>query len=254
MLKKITNLIPKLVRKKLHGLSQTQIVKKILFFGFSRYCTLCNSHLRLFKPFGLSQRSDACCPVCKSMERQRMIWLFSTLKTNLLKSTPPRKLLYIAPARGLLSRFDKIPNLNCITADLNRTDVTEKMDITDIRHPDNSFDIIFCSHVLEHVPDDHKAMREMSRVLKPDGWAIILAPINADKTFEDPSVTDPKERERLFGQNDHVRVYGPDCKTRLEESDFKVQQFNPPDFLEPHQITKNGIKDEPLYFCTKKQT
>ena len=251
MLKKITNLIPKSVRKKLYGLSQTQIVKKLLFFGFSRYCTLCKSRLRLFEPYGLTQRPDACCPVCKSMERQRMIWLFSTLKTDLLKSTNPRKLLYVAPTRGLVSRFNKIPNLNCITADLNRTDVMEKMDITDIRHPDNSFDIIFCSHVLEHVPDDRKAIHEMSRVLKPDGWAIILAPINADKTFEDPSVTDPKQRERLFGQDDHVRKYGPDFKTRLEESGLKVQQFNPPDFLKPQQIMQNGIKDEPLYFCKK---
>src|SRR5205814_9838929 len=94
-----------------------------------------------------------------------------------------------------------------VTADLDASDplVDVQMDITDIHYPDRSFDVIYCSHVLEHVPDDRKAMREFCRVLRDDGWAVLLVPITARSTFEDPTVTTPEERLRLFGQVDHVR-------------------------------------------------
>jgi ubiquinone/menaquinone biosynthesis C-methylase UbiE len=92
------------------------------------------------------------------------------------------------------------------------------MDITDIQYPDNTFDVIYCSHVLEHVPDDRKAMREFARVLKPEGWAVFMVSLSEEHTIEDPSITSPAERERLFGQHDHVRRYGPDFKDRLDST------------------------------------
>lgn len=250
MKKKITRFIPRPIRKKLEKLSKTRPLKKLIFFGLSRYCIICKSNLRLFKTFGLMQRPDACCPVCGAVERQRMLWLFLKLKTNIFKAVP-KKMLYVAPVKELVSKFNNIPKLDCLTADLNNPEVMEKMDITDIQHPDNSFNIIYCSHVLEHVPDDCKAMHELSRVLKPDGWAILLVPITADKTFEDHTITDPNERERVLGQHDHIRVYGPDFKIRLEKSGFRVEQYHPADFLTPKQIARNGIKDESVFFCRK---
>ena len=160
VIRKITVLIPKPVRKQLDKLSRTRFARKLLFFGFSRYCTICKSPLRFFEPYGLAQRPDARCPVCKTLERHRSLWLFFKLKTDLFNATP-RRMLYIAPVKALLSEFNSIPNLDCLTADLNNPEAMERMDITDIHHPDNSFDIIFCSHVLEHIPDDRKAIREL---------------------------------------------------------------------------------------------
>lgn len=131
----------------------------------------------------------------------------------------------------------------------------EKMDITDIHHPDHSFDVIVCSHVLEHVSDDRRAMRELCRVLRPSGWAILNVPINADRTFEDPSITDPQERQRVFGQHDHVRNYGPDDQHRLEEAGFAVSVTYPTDLLSPADIERQGLGKGgagEIFFCRKR--
>ena len=140
-----------------------------------------------------------------------------------------------------------------LTADLFDPRVMVKMDITNIQYPDETFDVIYCSHVLEHVPDDKKAMCEFYRVLKSDGWAILLVPVTAKETFEDPAITDPAERLRLFGQKDHVRVYGPDYADRLAEAGFKVDISTPSDFLTAEQILRMGLSRATgeIYFCTK---
>lgn len=125
--------------------------------------------------------------------------------------------------------------------------------LTDIRYPDESFDVILCSHVLEHVQDDRKAMREFHRVLKPDGWAILLVPITADKTFEDPSIVDPQARLAAFGQEDHVRRYGPDYIDRLREAGFTVEVTRPADLVAPDGIVRMGLTAAAgeIYYCTK---
>jgi len=127
-----------------------------------------------------------------------------------------------------------------------------KEDITNISFKDNSFDIIFCSHVLEHIEEDRKAMKELYRVLKPKGFAILQVPIkNIENTFEDFSVKDPKEREKVFGQNDHVRIYGKDYKDRLIESGFNVKVDRFVDHLGEGIIKKFALPTESIYFCTK---
>ncbi|EID14766.1 type 11 methyltransferase [Mycolicibacterium phlei RIVM601174] len=127
-----------------------------------------------------------------------------------------------------------------------------KMDITDIEFEDNFFDVIYCSHVLEHVQDDRKAMREFHRVLKPAGWAVLQVPITANETFEDPSVTDPVERLRLFGQEDHVRRYGPDYKERLSGAGFTVDVVEARDFLSPSELSDMRIDPGGrVYVCRK---
>ncbi len=140
-----------------------------------------------------------------------------------------------------------------VTADLFADNVDLKMDITDIQFPDNSFDFIYCSHVLEHVPDDRKAMREFRRVLTARGMAVLLVPITAEKTIEDPSIEDPSERLRLFGQDDHVRRYGPDYLSRLKEEGFTVEVIRGEDFLSSTEIEKMGITKGAgeLYICRK---
>jgi SAM-dependent methyltransferase len=129
-----------------------------------------------------------------------------------------------------------------------------KINIADIPLPDDQFDCVICYHVLEHIPDDQKAMRELFRVLKPGGWAILQSPIdfNHDKTFEDPSIVSPDERERFFGQNDHVRIYGRDYKDRLEKAGFVVKVDDYVQQLGDSAIKKYGLmRDEKIHFCSK---
>ena len=126
-----------------------------------------------------------------------------------------------------------------------------KMDITDIQFPDSSYDFIYCSHVLEHVPNDRKAMREFYRVQSDDGFAVLIVPIYPEPTIEDPSIEDPKERLRLFGQDDHVRKYGPDFADRLKEAGFKVQAIAKTDLLSPEEIKIAGLTywDGRIFIC-----
>ena len=113
-----------------------------------------------------------------------------------------------------------------VSADLDSPLAMANVDITDLPFDDESFDLILCSHVLEHVHDDRLAMRELRRVLKPDGWALLLVPISADVTFEDPSIVRPSDRLRLFGQADHVRRYGPDYVDRLRHVELEISGAN----------------------------
>jgi len=136
-------------------------------------------------------------------------------------------MLHIAPELCFMDRFEQLTNLEYITADIESPLAKVKMDIHAIPFEENTFDVIFCNHVLEHVQDDRQAIREMHRVLKPGGWAILQIPFFhpiPDKTFEDATITNPKEREKIFGQNDHVRLYGRDYADRLKSAGFKVTE------------------------------
>jgi len=127
------------------------------------------------------------------------------------------------------------------------------MDICDINYPDESFDLIFCSHVLEHVEDDRRALREFHRVLSSQGRLLLMVPVMGEVTIEDRSITDPAERERLFGQLDHVRAYGLDFPRIVSSQGFNVQIFEPDDYLNADQIQEQAIdvKDR-LFVCTPK--
>ncbi len=146
-----------------------------------------------------------------------------------------------------------MPAVEYVSADIDPARAMVQMDITDIQYPDNTFDIVHCSHVLEHVPDDIQAMRQLHRVLKHGGCAIVAVPINAKQTFEDLSVTTPAERERIFGQYDHLRRYGPDIEQRLNKAGFDVQCVRPQDFIATEDIAKMRIGDETIFLCRKPQ-
>jgi ubiquinone/menaquinone biosynthesis C-methylase UbiE len=179
-----------------------------------------------------------------------MAWLFFKHRTNLL-SNSPKKMLHVSPEKQFEKRLKKIPGLDYITADLNKPNVMVKMDLTNIQFSDNSFDIIFCSHVLEHIDDDRKAMRELCRVLKPSGWAAIMVPLRDEKTFEDSSITDSTERKRIFGEADHVRRYGLDIEEKLKEAGFSVTVLQLPDVVSGKNIARFGIRNQRVFFCQK---
>jgi SAM-dependent methyltransferase len=185
------------------------------------------------------------------MPRHRAAWLYFDKMTDLFEGRDKR-MLHVAPEPCLEKGLRKRIGSGYLTADLFSPHVMVNMDITDIKYPDETFDVIYCSHVLEHVSDDRAALIEMRRVLKPKGWAAILVPITADETYEDPSITDPAERLRLFGQEDHVRRYGPDFVDRLKEAGFEIQVIRAPDFLDQETCDRMGLDDsEEIYFCAK---
>ena len=225
----------------------------LFFYGNSRYCPVCDNHSRQFLPFGITEtREDALCPHCGSLERHRLLWLFVTSKTDLFEKQA-RSVLHVAPETCLEPRFRRRLGNNYLTADLFNPCVDVAMDITDIQYPDESFDVIYCSHVLEHVPDDRAAMKEFYRVLDSDGWAILLVPIIAEKTFEDPFVTDPQERRKLFGQEDHVRSYGPDYVDRLRDAGFDVTTVQVADLVDREAAVSMGLTaaSGDIFYCTK---
>lgn len=227
-----------------------KILKKIRYFGWKRYCPVCKSRLRLFEPFGVVERTDALCPICHSLERHRLVWIFLNHQTSLFDGSPKR-MLHIAPEPQFEEKFREIPTLDYLTLDRGNPGAGINADITDIPFSDDSFDIIYCSHVLEHVDDDRKALFELSRVLNPDGWVVILVPIISSTTYEDPTVTKPEDREKVYGHPEHVRNYGSDFKTRLEESGFSVTVFSSTDIVDKRNIIRLGVKQEIIFLCNK---
>lgn len=228
---------------------------RILYWGRRHYCCVCNSRLRLFQPLICGDFSDLqahLCPVCRSGLRLRFAWLVIQEKTDLLDGRP-RRMLHVAPERCLTLRFRKIPGLDYLSADLKSPFAMVQMDITQIQYPDHSFDVIFCSHVLEHIPDDRKALRELYRVLKPGGWAILMVPLRRRETLEDPSVTDPGERLKKFGYRDHVRDVGHDYIERIREAGFTATKYAAAKMYDAQQMEYLGLVPEWLFYCTKEK-
>jgi len=226
--------------------------RELWLLGNQFTCPCCGGSFREFLPTGVITRQNAQCPRCFSLERHRLIWLYLKNKTNFF--TDHLKVLHFAPENCFQNKFKAMPNLDYISTDLESPTAMVKMDITNISYEDNSFDVILCNHVLEHIPDDKKAMKELLRVLKPGGWAILLVPLDLsrEKTFEDPSIVSPEERERFFGQRDHVRWYGQDYQHRLEQAGFTVTVDDYAKELGSELSKKYSLMEqEDIYFCTK---
>jgi SAM-dependent methyltransferase len=202
--------------------------------------------------YGWVPREDARCVHCGALERHRFLWFYVINKTNLFDGKP-KKMLHVAPETCLEPLFKERLGDKYLTADLANPCAMIKIDITNIKYADESFDVIYCSHVLEHVQDDKKAMREFYRVLKRKGWAILLVPITAEKTFEDPSIVEPQDRLRVFGEKDHVRNYGPDYVDRLREAGFSVEVAQVMDLVKSDEAIRMGLTPASgeIYYCTK---
>ena len=200
-----------------------------------------------FLPYGYEdQRENVLSPSTLSLERHRLLWLYLKEKTDFF--TAPHKLLHFAPEQAFYKRFRNQKNLEYTTTDLNSPLADVKADICNLPFEADSFDFILCNHVLEHIPDDTKAMQELYRILKPGGTAILQVPqdLNRQQTFEDDSITDPKERAKIFGQYDHVRVYGWDYFEKLRRIGFKVEEVDytkslPPELIEKYRLAQGEI-------------
>lgn len=206
-----------------------------------------------FLPYGYeNQRKNVLSPSTLSLERHRLLWLFLQNETNLFSAK--HQLLHFAPEQAFYKRFKKAANIDYTTTDLNSPLADVKADICDLPFEDNTFSFILCNHVLEHIPDDTKAMQEIYRVLKPKGIAILQIPQDYSRktTFEDNTITDPKERAKIFGQYDHVRVYGMDYFDKLKSIGFKVNAIDYTKKLTATEIDRFRLSPHELIpFCTK---
>jgi len=226
---------------------------KLLYKGNVVECPVCTSTFSKMLPYGrIVSRENALCPECLSLERHRLMWLFLKNKTTFF--TADIKLLHIAPEHCFIDRFEALPNLDYITADIESPLAKVKMDVHDIPFDANTFDVVFCNHVLEHVDNDIRAMQEMLRVLKPGGWAILQSPIDPTRavTFEDASIIDPAERERVHGQDDHMRTYGLDYGDRIKTSGFIVTESLYVKELPVELVKRYCLPGEEIvYYCEK---
>lgn len=208
---------------------------------------------RRFLPYGYAKvRENVLAPGTLSLERHRLFWLY--LKNETTFFSAPLRVLHFAPEQAFVQKFKKQKNLTYATTDLNSPIADVKADICDLPFKDNSFDFIICNHVLEHIPDDTKAMQELYRVLAPSGTAIVQVPYDAKReiTFEDNTITDQSERTRIFGQYDHLRVYGMDYFKKLSSIGFNVNALDYTSGISSDDIERYRLcKGELLPVCKK---
>lgn len=259
MIKFLLNTLPRPLIQRVAGWAVP--IMGWLYLGKGKRCPVCGCERRRFLPYGyVEQREDALCPNCLALERHRLLWLWLLNESDLGRGAMalPR-LLHIAPEVSLMRRlrrmYEACPE-RYVTADLESPLADLHFDIHTIPLADGEVDVVICNHIMEHLEDDRRAMRELYRILRPGGWGVLLSPVDESRetTFEDDTITDEKQRTLLFGQYDHRRVYGRDYASRLAEAGFEVDVVDYFNHLTPQQRTLYGLKDEKLYIVYKPTT
>lgn len=232
-----------------------RLVSSAIYAGSNVYCPCCGKRHRKF--LATRANTNHVCPSCGSFERQRLLILYLDRQLSIFE----RKLrvLHFAPEPCLYDRLKAAPGLDYVTADLENMPLVDiRLDITEMACPDEAFDLILCSHVLEHVEDDGRALREMRRVIRRGGCVVLQHPIDPDRdrTLEDPAITDPGQRLHAFGQADHVRRYGWDFGERVQAAGFEVTRVPLVDWLPDETVDRlvlrdgSSIRADDLYVCT----
>ena len=226
--------------------------RSLLYRGRRVSCPVCRGRFRYFKPD--HNRPDAICPGCLSQERHRALWLYLSEHPQLLDGAT--SLLHFAPEPRIEGQLRARPGLRYVSADLVSPRAMDKVDITALPYADAGFDAILCSHVLEHVDDDRGAMREMRRVLAPGGWALVMVPVdhNRASTLEDPAIRTPEQRRSAYLQEDHVRLYGSDLASRLDEQGFRTTVISYVRGLAPELRARHGLRVEDDIYLARRPT
>jgi len=235
-----------------------------LFLGNNYECVFCKKRFRklysirpnfpvmIEKKVVGGNTSNSICPFCDSMDRTRHVYLYLKNKTKIFHEK--LKIMHVAPEPQLKKALLSNPQINYLSVSLEPHLAMIQMDITNLKFENDEFDVIICNHVLEHIPDDHKAISELFRVLKKGGFAILQVPISfsMEKTIEDPTANTPELREQKFGQDDHVRIYGMDYLDRLRNAGFSIKLYS---FTEEHGLSEAEkyrlVVDEKLFICSK---
>lgn len=252
LIKYILNTIP---RPLLQRVADWMVpVVGMLYLGRGKECPLCGARRRKFLPYGyVEARENALCPNCLALERHRLMWLWLERESE-IKTLPT--ILHIAPEVAIMRKLRKMYKHSperYVTADLESPLADMHFDVQDIPLSEESFEVIFANHLLEHVEDDRLAMRELYRIMRRGGWGIMLSPVELDRatTFEDDSITDPKERSRIFGQYDHRRIYGRDYADRLREAGFEVEEVDYVKSFSEEEQERFALRQEILYIVRK---
>lgn len=252
----IKGIYKKLLPEKFRINIRFQLSKLTYFFylGNQFYCNCCNKSFRKFLPKGNVKRENAQCPYCGSLERTRLLLLYLQNETGLFRKNA-FKLLHFAPENALFSIFKEL-NIEYIDGDINPAYARNTIDITAIDYPDNYFDLIICSHVLGHVPDEQKAIKELRRVLKSDGTALIMTLLNlsSKETYEDSEITTAKDKLAFYGEPDLCRLHGLDFGDRLQQQGFHVERIDYRGRLSKEVVEKYRLGDgqrEIIFKCTK---
>ncbi len=225
-------------------------LRRAFYRGRARHCPVCGGSFRRLLPAGLVPRPDALCPGCGALERHRFAALLLAREGH---PNADGRTLHIAPEPSMVRFLTRRGGVH-VKADLSGDDVDVRFDLTRLPHPDGTFRLIYCSHVLEHVQDDGAAIREMRRVLEPGGLALVQIPVDEARqhTFEDPTARTASDRLRLFGQDDHVRIYGVDAVRRLREGGFDVVGVRPSDILSRDDVVRLGLDASELAFLCRR--
>jgi len=228
-------------------------ILRIIFRGKKYTDPIDDSNYSKFLSYGYKTvRKNALCPGTLSLERHRLLWLYLDKETDFLNSN--LKVLHVAPEQVFYKKFKKLKNWEYFTFDLNSPIADIKGDLISTNFKDEYFDLIICNHVLEHIEDDKSALDEMYRILKYNGISILQVPINVkrENTFEDLSIKSKIQREKYFGQYDHVREYGLDFKDRVEQAGFKVEMINYSKKISQDLVIKYGLMKDDLIPIGKK--
>ena len=223
-------------------------LRRARHFGYARTCPVCCSHVRGFRPHGIVRRADAVCPVCESRERHRLAWVYIQRRTRLLEAHA--RLLHVAPETELSRRFRAQPNLKYVTTDIGCHPMI-RSDIIALPFRAESFDAIYCSHVLNMIPTDGPAITELYRVLRRGGFALLQVPIGSELTAELPAKATPDERLEAFNDPGMFRVYGIDFVDRLKAGGFNVVVERFQRDVPPRERVRYGLHDEALFLCRK---
>lgn len=252
LIKFFLNLIPRpyLIRISLY----TTPVLSLIYKGNKYTDPIDGKCFRKFLPYGYAKlRKGVLSPSTLSLERHRLLWIFLNKKTNFFKDHI--KVLHFAPEQAFYSRWKKQKNLDYTTTDLCSPLADIKADICNLPFEDNCFDVILCNHVLEHIEDDKKAMDELFRVMKKGGWGIFQIPLDRDRkhTLYDNSIVGKKERTKIFGQYDHIRLYGLDFFNKLEDCGFEVEKIECTDVASKEEIDKYRLDEREIIPFVKKK-
>jgi SAM-dependent methyltransferase len=235
-------------------------IYSLLYYGSNVHCPYCNKTFKRFLPAGVIPRPNSQCPTCGSVERYRLLYLYLKNKTKFFSKN--LKVLDIGPSHCFSKLCRSLSNIQYVSIDLFSRSAMLKMDLKKLAFKERTFDCITCFHVLEHIKDDLYAMREMFRVLRPDGWALVQIPLDINRvdTFENFKIHE-KDYETVYGQFDHVRIYGLDFTHRLEGVGFSVRIDHYIDELDDITISKFGLKRsyksklyktrDDIYYCSK---
>ncbi len=248
-------LLNKLPRPLLIRLSYVfRIFAPLLYKGNKVECPVCEKSFSKFLSYGsdVAHRENVLCPYDLTLERHRLMWLY--LKSTDFFTAENLSLLHIAPEQCFHGSFKKQDNLSYLTGDLVSPIADMHFDLHKIPLEENRFERIFCNHVLEHVEDAQQCMNELFRVMKPGGWGIFQVPqdFTREKTYEDPSITSPEEREKHFWQKDHVRLFGKDYPDWLRRAGFQVDEYIPSEHFSAEEIKRYRLMEkEVLYIANK---